>query len=102
MIQHYNRKSFYFGIPGLILQIAGNITTNFFKEQFPLAAIGVLALFAGTGLLIAGFAYYAKAKGRHPAWCLMALLSIIGLIILGLLKDKSVQASTEVLQESNS
>ena len=44
--------------------------------------LGMLAMLAGTALLLAGFAYYAKAKGRHPAWCLMAFLSIIGLIVL--------------------
>jgi hypothetical protein len=43
----------------------------------------------GTALLLVGFAYYAKAKGRNPAWCLMAFLSFIGLIVLGILKDMS-------------
>ncbi len=43
----------------------------------------------GTVLLIIGLVYYAKAKGRHPAWGIMGLLSIIGLIVLALLKDRS-------------
>jgi hypothetical protein len=30
-----------------------------------------------------------RSKGRSPAWCLLALLSIIGWVILIFLKDKS-------------
>ena len=40
-------------------------------------------------MVLVGFAYYAKAKGRNPLWCLAAFLSLIGLIILALLKDES-------------
>jgi hypothetical protein len=45
----------------------------------------LLGLF-GTVLLLVGLAYYAKAKGRNPAWCLFAFLSII----LACLKDKAI------------
>ncbi len=86
MIKEWNQKSFYFGIPGIILQIVGRIMMN---PDGGKAGLGLLMALAGTGLLLAGFAYYAKAKGRHPAWCLMAFLSIIGLIVLACLKDRS-------------
>lgn len=49
--------------------------------------MGLLVTLVGTGLLIAGLAMYAKAKGRSPAWGLLGFLSIIGLIVLALLKD---------------
>ena len=49
--------------------------------------LGLLVSLVGTGLLMAGLAFYALAKGRSPAWCLMGLLSIIGLIVLACLKD---------------
>ena len=49
----------------------------------------------GTALLLVGFAYYAKAKGRSPAWCLVAFLSCVGLIILALLKDKSAELAAD-------
>jgi hypothetical protein len=50
-----------------------------------LPGIGVVLL--GTVLLFVGLAYYAMAKGRSPAWCLLALLSLIGLIVLACLPD---------------
>lgn len=86
MIQEYNKKSFVFGIPGVILQIAGNFMRN---PEGLITITGSLILLCGTILLMAGLAFYAKAKGRHPAWCLFAFLSIIGLIVLALLKDHS-------------
>lgn len=44
-------------------------------------------LIVGTVLFMVGLAYYAKAKGRNAASCLMCFLSIIGLIVVGCLKD---------------
>ena len=89
MIKTYNYTSFAFGIPGLILQGASMLT------QWPVGqeATATLLLWIGTGLLLIGLAFYAMAKGRHPAWCVMAFLSIVGLIVLGLLKDKSQQTT---------
>ncbi len=84
MIQRYNSISFVFGIPGILLQIIGNVLgrTNPDKE-----ILGIFVSLAGTGLLLVGLAYYAMAKGRSPAWCLMAFLSLIGLIVLACLQD---------------
>ena len=88
MIAKYDRMSFVWGVPGIVLQIAGNVLLQ--GTPSPLAAIAaVLVLVTGTGLLFVGIAYYAKSRGRHPAWCLLALLSIIGLLILLCLKDKA-------------
>ncbi len=75
MIKQYNNISLAVGIPGLIVQLYGRF------QGMPLVSI------IGTVLFMVGLAYYAKAKGRNPAWCLMALLSIIGLIVLACLKD---------------
>lgn len=86
MIQEYNKKSFVFGIPGIILQIAGNFMRN---PDGVITGLGALIILSGTALLIVGLVFYAKAKGRHPAWCLFAFLSIIGLLVLALLKDHS-------------
>ena len=36
---------------------------------------------------MSGLAYCAKAKGRSAKWCLMGLLSLIGLIVLACLED---------------
>lgn len=78
MIAKYNNASLGLGIPGIGLQVAGGVYSSFLLQLL------------GTALLIAGFAYYAKAKGRSPAWCLFAFLSIIGLIVLSCLEDRTV------------
>ena len=92
MIAEYNRKSFIYGIPGIILQIAG----NFFRTgEGEITSLGALLVLIGTALLLVGLVFYAKAKGRHPAWSLFAFLSLIGLLILALLKDKSNTSSPD-------
>ena len=92
MIAEYNRKSFVFGIPGIILQIAGNFMRT---PDGVFTPLGALVLLAGTVLLLVGLMFYAKAKGRHGAWCLFAFLSLIGLIVLACLKDRSGQQGRE-------
>ena len=98
MIAEYNTKSFIFGIPGLILQTAGWFVRD--AEGFVTPLGSVIAL-CGTGLLLVGFIFYAKAKGRHPAWCLVGFLSLIGLIILACLKDKTIPMTSEKNQSIN-
>ncbi len=83
MIERYNNISLLLGAPGIILQIVGRVMMMSSERQ----GLGILVSLIGTALLLGGFAYYAKSKGRHPAWCLMAFLSIIGLIVLACLKD---------------
>ncbi len=65
------------GVFGIIVQGYGTITHIPFLQL------------AGLAVLIVAFYYYAKAKGRHPAFCLFGLLSIVGLLVLASLKDKS-------------
>ena len=84
MIARYNNISLAAGAPGLIMQVAGRVMLD--RQQ---ATLGAVVLLVGTALLLTGFAFYAKAKGRHPAWCLCAFLSCIGLMILACLKDHS-------------
>lgn len=88
MIAAYNKTSLVFGVPGIVLQIVGNVLTRTSTDPL-IATGGLVVLVVGTALLLVGLAYYAKAKGQHPAWCLMAFLSVIGLIVLALLKDKA-------------
>lgn len=90
MIAKYNRMSFVWGVPGILLQIAGNILAQGAQSALT-ARLGLVVALVGTGLLLVGIASYALAKGRHPAWCLLALLSIIGVVMLLFLKDKAPQ-----------
>jgi hypothetical protein len=80
MIARYNRWSFVFGVPGIILQIAGTFIG-------PWGAYSSILL--GTVLLMIGLGYYAKAKGQSFAWCAAGFLSVLGLLLLLLLEDKS-------------
>lgn len=69
--------SLIIGIPGVVIQAYGAIVKS------PELQI------AGSIILLVAFYYYAVSKGRHPAFCLLGLLSIFGLLVLGALKDKS-------------
>ena len=81
-----NRTSLMFGVPGIVMQIAGYMMQ---KDAIGGGhALGLVIGLTGTVLLMVGLSFYARAKGHHPAWCLMGLLSIIGLIVLGLLPDR--------------
>lgn len=83
MIARYNNLSLALGVPGLIMQIAGNLM----RSNPENASTGLAVAVIGSVLLIVGLALYAMAKGRSPAWGLMGLLSIIGLIVLAMLQD---------------
>ena len=84
MIKRYNNLSLASALPGIVTQIVGRVMMV--GEQ---QSLGALVTFSGTAMVLVGFAYYAKAKGRSPVWCLAAFLSLIGLVILGMLTDKS-------------
>ena len=88
MIAKYNNKSLAYGLPGILLQFGG----KFLKESTSDPAMNVassIIILLGFVLLLIGMIYYTKGKGRNPAWCLLAFLSIIGLIILACIKDKT-------------
>jgi hypothetical protein len=80
MITRYNNISLAIGAPGFILQVVGNFMISSSARDQRLLGAGIILL--GTVLWFVGLAYYAIAKGRHPAWCLLAFLSLIGLIVL--------------------
>ena len=83
MIARYNNISLGLGAPGLILQVVGNVMASKPENQ----GTGRVLVALGTLLLIGGLGMYAKAKGRSLAWGLMGFLSIIGLIVLAMLRD---------------
>lgn len=98
MIKEYNRRSFYFGVPGVLIQGFGYFAEFLNNNRAagagqPMIRSSVFFLIGSIFLLI-GLMYYAKAKGRNPAWSLLGFLSIIGIIILALLPDKSEQVNS--------
>ncbi len=84
MIARYNNISLALGIPGLILQFVGLAISNANPEN---QVVGMVITVTGVAMLTLGLAMYAKAKGRSPLWCVMGLFSLLGLIVLALLKD---------------
>ena len=106
MIAEYNRKSFYWGVPGFIIQTmatfmiskySGRGNPTLIPADSSLATLNLIRLMvlAGTILLLVGIAYYAKSRDRHWAWCLLACLPFIGIIALAFLKDKSLPKEDE-------
>jgi len=107
MIKKHNSTSIALGVPGFLVQAAGAFMMAFRPEH---AALGIALALVGGGLLMAGLAYYAMAKGRHPAWCLVVLLlallgqvvsvllapilTLLGYAVLGLLKDYSAEVQS--------
>ncbi|MHC4145205.1 MAG: DUF805 domain-containing protein [Planctomycetota bacterium] len=91
MIKRNNNISLALGVPGIILQIAGNVIIQTNQETGG-GLLGVPVLLVGTALLVAGLAQYAIAKGRSGWWGLCGFLSLIGLIILASLKDRAPDA----------
>lgn len=89
MIAQYNRISLFWGVPGLALQVAGVVVGNN-SDTFVVVAAGAATALLGTLLLTVGLCYYSKAKGRHPAWGVVGLMSFAGLLVLAILKDHTV------------
>jgi hypothetical protein len=88
MIKAYNRMSFMLGIPGIIIQVLGLFMVFTGNNR------GWLMAVMGSGLFVAGLAYYAKAKARSPWWCLLGLFSLLGMIILAVMPDESYDGQT--------
>lgn len=88
MIGEYARNHFHRCIVwGILLQCFGGLVP--LSQNRPiLAVLGGGMVLGGTLLAVVGFAFYASAKGRSPAWSVLALASIIGWIILVSLESK--------------
>ena len=98
MITEQKSKSLAFGIPGLFLQI-GCITlmrilapsTGNYSAALPDWITISLAggSLIGVILLIVGLRHYAKAKGYGLEYGFLGLLSLLGVLILAVLPDKT-------------
>jgi len=87
MDSRINRISLAWGISGIIIQWSYPMLKTVISSPL-LDSLPLPLLIVGTVLLFVGLAYYAKAKGRSPAWGFLGLLSILGILILYLLPDK--------------
>jgi hypothetical protein len=82
MIARYNHLSLLIGVPAIILQFLA-LYLKIYKHSPAGQPIAIVA----TIMLTIGLTLYAKSIGRNPAWGLVGLLSIFGLLILASLKD---------------
>jgi hypothetical protein len=93
MIARYRQLSFLWGIPGFFLHffslagLAGLEPTG--KTSWPAIVAGGLFLVLANVPLFIGLAYSARAKGRHPMWCLFGFLGLIGFMVLACLDDRA-------------
>ncbi len=69
---------------GVVLNLGGGLLSACRPYPF-LVVLGGIMLAVGIGLLMVGLAFYARSKGRHPAWCILGILSLLGLLIIVLL-----------------
>jgi uncharacterized membrane protein YhaH (DUF805 family) len=79
-------------IGGYVLRMAymqGMKDGQMITSSILMDGVGRAVILAGTIFLFVGLAYYARAKGRSSWWCLFALLSVIGLLVLACLKDRA-------------
>jgi hypothetical protein len=77
MIKPYHDMALMFAIPGFMVQTYGVIT-----QQQQITLLGAFAYISGLG-------FFAKSKGWHPAWGLLGVFSLLGLIALQFFKDKT-------------
>ncbi|MBI5368226.1 MAG: hypothetical protein HZA54_14420 [Planctomycetes bacterium] len=83
-IRNNNALSFAFALPGLGLQFAARTETSQARRTHDVqtaATSGILSL-VGVALLIVGFGFYARMRGRSPLWGALGILSCVGLAIL--------------------
>ena len=83
----FERRFFECIFWGVILNIGGGLLSICWSHPF-LEILGYFMVVTGIGLMMAGLAFYSRSKGRHPAWCILGLLSILGLLVIVLLPPK--------------
>jgi uncharacterized membrane protein len=81
----YTRKTNIGVGMGIVLEIVGRIMVH---NPEPMRSMGSIIMLVGLVAFIWGCAQYAKGKGHSPWFGLFGLLSIIGLIVLALFRDK--------------
>jgi len=88
MIEEYKTKTNLGVGLGLVLEITARVMAM--RGAEPMLAVS--AFMGGAILLIWGLCMYAKGKGYSAGWGFLGLLSILGLIILVCMKDKSEES----------
>ena len=89
MIEEYKKKANIGILAGLVLSIGARLAMGGLEPGSPVAFVLAGVSIIGTVTFIWGCVQYALAKGRSGWWGAFGLLSLIGLLVLVLLKDHS-------------
>lgn len=92
MIKKYSKKSLLFGSIGIIGEFAVVALVIALHTDLSSPNISnIIMIISGVfGLMVlVALYYYLKAKGRSQIWLLALFFNLIGIIVLGLLKDKN-------------
>ena len=74
-------------VSGLVVQLGALLVIKSVEHPSSIGLTAAIAAILGTLVYIAGFAQYARAKGRSAWWCLLGLFSLFGLTVLLTLPD---------------
>ena len=90
MIKAYHRTSYWWGIPGSILEFTGFVLSRRSTDPNEIL-VGYGVLFAGVVLLTVGILFYLRSIGRSPLWCFLGIPPLVGpvvaLVTFNLLQD---------------
>jgi hypothetical protein len=93
MNTEHKNKSMALVIPGLIILVGCLATSRITGEAQWLALSLAAGSLAGLIPLIIGLCHYAKAKGYSNVFGLLGLLSLLGVLIMAVLPDKTKYAA---------
>ena len=88
MIREFEHRSLLWGIPGIILQIAGGLVFSMQVSRL-WSVLGICTGVVGLGLFVVGLTYYCRARGRHAAYSLLYFGKLFNFLDLLFLKDKT-------------
>jgi hypothetical protein len=74
-------------LSGLSVQLGALAVISSVEHPSRTGFVAALVAIVATVTYIAGLGVYARAKGHHPAWCLLGLFSVIGLSVVMALPD---------------
>ena len=81
------RKGSLFGLAGFALELLGAVAQIPYQGIGFGSPVGLAATITGAAFLVVGVYYLARSKGRHPAWAILGLLSLVGWILVAFLED---------------
>lgn len=84
-LRRLNRMSFTLGIPAFFIQVVANFMMGLSER---------LCILVGAGLFVGALFFNARLRGRHAAFCLLGLLSWIGVIVLYFMPKSCLNCGT--------